>query len=51
MPERERTERHLGLSDADERVVELDEPDEVAPPTDETDVEPARVVESDELPE
>ena len=39
MPDRQRTERHLEMSDADERVVELDEPEEIAPPTDENDPE------------
>ena len=39
MPDRRSSERHLELSDADERVVELDELEDVAPPTDDGDPE------------
>jgi hypothetical protein len=39
MPDPRRTERHLEPSDADERVVELDELEDVVPPTDDGDPE------------
>ena len=34
MPDRRSSERHLEMSDADERVVDLDEPQDVVPLTD-----------------
>ena len=39
MPDRRSSERHLELSDADDRVVELDEFEDVVPPTDDGDPE------------
>lgn len=51
MPDRERSERHLELSDADERVVELEELEEVPPPTDDVDAENAPVTPTDEVVE
>ncbi len=39
MPDRRSSDRHLEISDADERVVELDELEGVVPPTDDGDPE------------
>ncbi len=39
MPDRRSSDRHLEISDADERVVELDELEDVVPPTDDGDLD------------
>ncbi len=39
MPDRRSSERHLEISDADDRVVELDDLEDFVPPTDDGDPE------------
>ncbi len=51
MPDRRKSERHLEVSDADDRVVELDEPEEVSPPTDDGDPDAVTAAPPDPLAE
>jgi hypothetical protein len=51
MPEREPSERHVEISDADERVVDLEEVEDVVPPVDDAVAEAEPVTPTDEVVE